>query len=126
MDLRPIKHRLSDINRKNINLNKCITKVENAPPDYTIITAEGEFCFYYAPIKSKIITLEFEKIKAKANDFWENGDSEAEWHEITEDDKKCVLPQYTGEETPYVAPRHLPLLKTGTRFQKKRDLVEKQ
>ena len=41
MDRRPKKHRLSDINRVNINLNKCISKVENAPSDYTIITAAG-------------------------------------------------------------------------------------
>ncbi len=30
-DQRPKKHRLSDINRTNVNLNKCITKVLNAP-----------------------------------------------------------------------------------------------
>jgi hypothetical protein len=42
MDRRPIKHRLSDINRKNVNLDKCITKIENAPADYTIISAEGQ------------------------------------------------------------------------------------
>ena len=40
-DKRPIKSRLSDINRKNVNMNKCITKVENAPADYSIISAEG-------------------------------------------------------------------------------------
>ena len=42
MDKRPIKHRLSDINRKNVNLNKCITKVVGAPADYTIVSAEGK------------------------------------------------------------------------------------
>jgi hypothetical protein len=41
MDRRPIKHRLSDINRKNVNKDICITKVANAPSDYQIITAEG-------------------------------------------------------------------------------------
>ena len=41
MDRRPKKHRLSDINRNNVNLNKCITKIEGAPADYTIIPAEG-------------------------------------------------------------------------------------
>eukprot|EP01035_Chromulina_nebulosa_P053194 gene53194-72661_t len=40
MDRRPKKHRLSDINRTNSNLGKCITKVLNAPPEYTIISAE--------------------------------------------------------------------------------------
>ena len=43
MDKRPIKHRLSDINRKNVNLNKCITKVVGAPADYTIVSAEGAY-----------------------------------------------------------------------------------
>lgn len=42
MDKRPKKHRLSDINRKNVNLDKCITKIENAPSDYTIISAAGK------------------------------------------------------------------------------------
>ena len=42
MDRRPKKHRLSDINRKNINLDKCITKIPNAPADYTIISAAGK------------------------------------------------------------------------------------
>ena len=41
VDRRPKKHRLSDINRKNVNADKCITKLENAPADYTIITAAG-------------------------------------------------------------------------------------
>ena len=41
MDRRPIKHRLSDINRKNVNLHKCITKVEGAPAEYTIVSSEG-------------------------------------------------------------------------------------
>ena len=38
---RPKKRRLSDINRKNVNLHKCITKVENAPSEYTMISADG-------------------------------------------------------------------------------------
>jgi hypothetical protein len=41
-DRRPIKSRLSDINRKNVNMNKCITKVEGAPADYTLVSADGE------------------------------------------------------------------------------------
>ncbi len=40
-DRQPKKHRPSDITRQNVNLNKCITKVEGAPPEYTIVTAEG-------------------------------------------------------------------------------------
>lgn len=42
MHRRPIKHRLSDINRKNVNLNKCITKIENAPAEYTLLSADGK------------------------------------------------------------------------------------
>lgn len=45
VDRRPKKHRLSDINRKNINLDICITKIPNAPADYTIITAAGEYSY---------------------------------------------------------------------------------
>ncbi|RYH12530.1 hypothetical protein EON65_38075 [archaeon] len=44
MHRRPKKHRPSDINRNNRNLNRCITKVENAPPQYTIVSAEGIDC----------------------------------------------------------------------------------
>ena len=45
VDRRPKKHRLSDINRKNINADLCITKIPNAPADYTIITAAGKYMF---------------------------------------------------------------------------------
>jgi hypothetical protein len=53
MKNRPKKHRLSDINRKNVNLHKCITKVENAPAEYTLMSAEGtheehHLALYYA------------------------------------------------------------------------------
>ena len=40
-DRRPLKSRLSDINRNNVNLNKCITKVEGAPAEYTLVSAAG-------------------------------------------------------------------------------------
>jgi hypothetical protein len=46
MHKRPIKHRPSDINRRNINLDKCITKVEGAPSDYTIVSAAGKMNLY--------------------------------------------------------------------------------
>lgn len=41
MDRRPKKHRPSDINRNNQNLHKCITKLEGAPAEYTLVAAEG-------------------------------------------------------------------------------------
>eukprot|EP01039_Chlorochromonas_danica_P002718 gene2718-2968_t len=81
MHRRPKKHRPSDINRRNVNLHKCITKIENAPADYTLISAE-----------------DFEKVRAEANKFWEEGDPEAEWIEITDEDRLLLLPQ--GSEAP--------------------------
>lgn len=42
MDRRPKKHRPSDINRNNVNLGKCITKIGAGIPDYTIVPEEGE------------------------------------------------------------------------------------
>ncbi len=41
MHRRPKKKRLSDINRNNVNFGKCINKWPNAPPEYTLRTAEG-------------------------------------------------------------------------------------
>lgn len=74
-DQRPKKHRLSDINRSNINLNKCITKVLNAPDEYTLISAE-----------------DYAKVREKALSFWDNGSPITPWLEITADDMKVVLP----------------------------------
>jgi len=97
-DTRPIKHRLSDINRNNVNLNKCITKVENAPADYTIMTA-----------------AEFESIRGKALKFWQEGDPKAEWLTITEEDMQI------GTFSPNIEPlpeggvqKRPPLVKSGT------------
>jgi hypothetical protein len=42
MDRRPKKSRPSDIFRNNVNHDKCITKLEGSPSDYTLIPAEGE------------------------------------------------------------------------------------
>ena len=42
MDRRPKKSRLSDINRNNVNLHKCITKISGAPDDYTLIRSDGK------------------------------------------------------------------------------------
>lgn len=74
-DKRPKKHRLSDINRSNINLDKCITKVENAPAEYTLITA-----------------AEYEKVRSSALLFWENGSPTTPWITVTEDDMMVILP----------------------------------
>jgi hypothetical protein len=41
MHRRPKKHRPSDINRRNVNLNKSLHNFPGAPPDYTILTPEG-------------------------------------------------------------------------------------
>jgi len=42
MDRRPKKSRPSDITRNNVNFGKCITKVEGAPTEYTLLSAEGD------------------------------------------------------------------------------------
>ena len=47
MDRRPKKLRPSDVTRNNVNLHKCITKVENAPSEYTMISAAGIFIFHH-------------------------------------------------------------------------------
>ena len=75
-DRRPIKSRLSDINRTNVNLNKCITKVEGAPADYTMVSAE-----------------DYMKVREKALLFWENGSTSTEWLQITDEDMVLTLPQ---------------------------------
>ncbi len=42
---RPKKHRPSDIFRNNLNLNKCITKLENSPPEYSFVSIQGLLFF---------------------------------------------------------------------------------
>ena len=76
MHNRPKKHRLSDINRSNQNFGKCITKVANAPAEYTIISAE-----------------DYAKIRAEALKFWEVGSPSTPWIDITDEDRAIVLPQ---------------------------------
>lgn len=76
MHNRPKKHRPSDINRTNINFGKCITKVENAPADYTMISAE-----------------DYMKIRNEALQFWESGSPVEEWIDIIDSDLELSLPQ---------------------------------
>jgi hypothetical protein len=48
MHRRPKKTRPSDINRRNVNQDKCITKIEGAPADYFIpSTPEGNEKYLY-------------------------------------------------------------------------------
>jgi hypothetical protein len=75
-DKRPKKHRLSDINRKNINFGKCITKIEGAPSDYTIISA-----------------ADFAVASASGLSFWETGSLSTKWLDITAEDMVVSLPQ---------------------------------
>lgn len=74
MHRRPKKHRPSDINHRSVNHNKCITKVPNAPPEYILLSEE-----------------EFMAKHQSASNFWETGDPEAAWHEITEEDMIPVI-----------------------------------
>jgi hypothetical protein len=74
MSRRPKKHRPSDINRNNVNMDKCITKVDDAPAEYTLMSA-----------------ADYEAKRADALKFWENGDSEAEWITFTPEDMDLQL-----------------------------------
>jgi dephospho-CoA kinase len=59
MDRRPKKSRPSDINRNNVNLNKCITKIQGASSEYTLISGEGaSFVLnYWCTGRCKLMTL---------------------------------------------------------------------
>ena len=92
MHNRPKKLRLSDVNRSNINLDKCITKVAGAPAEYTLLAA-SDF---------------------KQNDFWNTGDSKAEWLFISDDDMKLVLPQNITPLPEGGVQKRPPLVKSGT------------
>eukprot|EP01036_Dinobryon_divergens_P032722 gene32722-42373_t len=96
MDRRPKKHRLSDINRTNSNLGKCITKVLNAPPEYTIISAE-----------------DYMKVREQALKFWEEGDPNTEWLEITEEDSVPTFSQ-NREPLPAGTQKKINLVKSGS------------
>lgn len=108
MHRRPKKHRPSDINRRNKNLNKCINHIPGAPPEYTIVSAE-----------------ELEKVKDEVFKFWDEGDPEAEWHEITDEDRDFTvrwegftmsqpfqLPFNVTTPAPATARKRLPLLRS--------------
>jgi hypothetical protein len=92
MHNRPKKHRLSDINRNNQNLDKCITKIEGAPAEYTIIAA-GDF---------------------KGSSFWESGDSKAEWLTISDEDLKLALSQNIEPLPEGGVQKRPPLVKSGS------------
>jgi hypothetical protein len=92
MHNRPKKHRLSDINRNNQNLGKCITKVEGAPAEYTIIAA-SDF---------------------KGNPFWESGSPKAEWLTISDEDLKLALSQSIEPLPEGGVQKRPPLVKSGS------------
>jgi len=94
---RPKKHRLSDINRKNVNLHKCITKVDNAPSEYTMISAD-----------------DYAKVRDDALKFWENGDSAASWLEILPEDMELTLPQNIEPLPEGGVQKRPPLVKSGS------------
>ena len=115
MHKRPKKHRLSDINRNNSNLNKCITKIEGAPSDYTIISAEGKLHYQFLLVTfDDLFPQEYLKIREKALLFWENGDPDTEWDEITEEDKMMTLPTNISPP-PSGSQKKPPLVRSGTR-----------
>ena len=99
MDRRPKKLRLSDVNRKNVNMNKCISKIEGAPSDFTLIAAEGtqgpfislHNIFSLSPLEKLNLTISrpflffIVDFKAGGSSFWETGDIKAEWLTLSTD-----------------------------------------
>ena len=97
MHRRPKKSRPSDINRNNVNDGKCITKVDNAPAEYTLMTED-----------------DYMKVRADALKFWETGDSTAEWIEITAEDMDLQLSQSIEPLPEGGVQKKPPLVKSGT------------
>ena len=92
MHNRPKKHRPSDIDRNNVNLDKCITKVADAPAEYTLMAASD-----YKP-----------------NSFWTSGDSKAPWITITDEDLKLALSQNITPLPEGGVQKRPPLVKSGS------------
>ena len=97
MHNRPKKHRLSDINRNNVNLHKCITKVENAPAEYTLVSA-----------------VDYASLRDDALKFWENGDPGTSWLEILPEDMELTLPQNIDPLPEGGIQKRPPLVKSGS------------
>ena len=97
MARRPRKSRPSDVSRNNQNDGKCITKVEGAPSDYTMVSSS-----------------EADAVKAAALNFWSNGDSEAEWLEITAEDMEVVLPSNIDPLPEGGVQKKPPLVRSGS------------
>jgi hypothetical protein len=97
MHRRPKKSRPSDQVRNNINMDKCITKVEGAPAEYTILSASDAAA-----------------AQAAAADFWANGDSAAEWLTITEEDKIVSLSPNREPLPEGGVQKRPPLLRSGS------------
>jgi len=93
MHNRPKKLRLSDVNRSNQNLDKCITKVADAPAEYTILAASD--------------------FKGPTN-FWDAGDSKAEWLTISDEDLKLALSQNIAPLPEGGVQKRPPLVKSGS------------
>ncbi len=97
MSRRPKKSRQSDINRKNVNMDKCITKVEGAPAEYTMVAAS-----------------DYASQQADAVKFWESGDAKAEWLEITAEDMEIALPQNIDPLPEGGVQKKPPLVRSGS------------
>ena len=92
MHNRPKKSRPSDVLRSNQNLDKCITKVADAPAEYTILAA-SDF---------------------KPTSFWTSGDAKAEWLTISDEDLKLALSQNIAPLPEGGVQKRPPLVKSGT------------
>ena len=78
MHRRPKKSRPSDINRNNVNDGKCITKVDNAPAEYTLMTEDD----YMSTSGCSQVLGDWRQYR--------------QWIEITAEDMDLQLSQSTG------------------------------
>jgi len=102
MHRRPKKKRLSDIHRNNQNMDKCINHVPGAPDEYTLLadlTAEDHM-----------------NLAEEARRFWEVGDPNAPWIEITEADRELAkaIPQNIEPLPVGGVQKRPPLVKSGS------------
>jgi hypothetical protein len=84
IDRRPLKRRPSDINRRNRNLNVCITKIPEfkETPDFIIVTEERKSQSVVTLLVFILIVVEYLNDK---DELWENlerGDPNATWHSL--------------------------------------------
>lgn len=116
MDRRPKKSRPSDIFRNNVNFDKCITKLDNSPAEYTIISENGmRLCLFAFKLHFKLsILLPPDPHLVNPMDFWTNGDPEEEWLDITDEDRVLGLTSNIEPLSKEAIRKKPPLVRSGT------------